>query len=297
MMAAFGAGTLLAGLLLSGPFPGDPPREGGAEVGRARGETVRVAGIVLKWVRGDKEANYRRAERMIRKAAARGAKIVCTTECFLDGYAIADKSIPVDAYRALGEHIPGGAYCRRLMALADELDITLIAGMLEARGEARYNTAVLIGPDGTLLGKYHKQILGHEQVRNTPGTESLVFPTPHGRAGLMICADRTERSIVEAYRIRGAEFLICPSGGMFGPATNDPIVQARSLENRMFIVFVHPAEFLVTAPDGTIARRVLLGDRLLVKPEEVDTPGDSKAVIEFDLPVPPAASARQESSP
>jgi hypothetical protein len=52
----------------------------------------------------------------------------------------------------------------------------------------------------------------------------------------------------------------------------------------MFIVFVHPAEFLVTAPDGTIARRVLLGDRLLVKPEEVDTPVDSKAVIEFDLP-------------
>ena len=56
----------------------------------------------------------------------------------------------------------------------------------------------------------------------------------------------------------------------------------------MFIVFVHPAEFLVTAPDGTIAKRVLLGDRLLVKPDEVDTPADSKAVIEFDLPVPAA---------
>jgi predicted amidohydrolase len=288
MIAALGAGTLLAGLLLPGPPPEDTPRGRGAEVGRTRSETVKVAGIVLKWVRGDKEANYRRAERMIRQAAARGAKIICTTECFLDGYAIADKSIPLETYRALGEPIPDGAYCRRLMALADELDIVLIAGMLEARGEARYNTAVLIGADGTLLGKYHKQKLGHEQVRNTPGTESLVFPTPHGRAGLMICADRSERSIVEGYRIRGAEFLICPSGGMFGPATNDPIVQVRSLENRICIVFVHPAEFLVTAPDGTIAKRVLLGDRLLVKPEEVDTPVDSKAIIEFDRPVPTA---------
>jgi predicted amidohydrolase len=297
MMAAFGAGTLLAGLLLSGPLLDDTPREGSAEVGRTRSETVKVAGIVLKWVRGDKEANYRRAERMIRKTAARGAKIVCTTECFLDGYAIADKSIPLETYRALGEHIPDGAYSRRLMTLADELDIVLIAGMLEAQGEARYNTAVLIGPDGTLLGKYHKQILGHEQVRNTPGKESLVLPTPHGRAGLMICADRTEPSVVEGYGIRGAEFLICPSGGMFGPATNDRIVQARSLENRMFIVFVHPAEFLVTAPDGTIARRVLLGDRLLVKPDEVDTPVDSKAVVEFDLPVPTVASDKQELSP
>ena len=65
-----------------------------------------MAGIVLKWVRGDKEANFRRAEPMIRQAAAKGAKIVCTTECFLDGYAIADKSIPLDDFRALGEPIP-----------------------------------------------------------------------------------------------------------------------------------------------------------------------------------------------
>jgi predicted amidohydrolase len=258
---------------------------------------VKVAGIVLKWIRGDKEANYRRAERMIRQAAVRGAKIVCTTECFLDGYAIADKSISLETYRALGESIPDGAYCRRLMALADELDIVLIAGLLEAQGEARYNTAVLIGPAGTLLGSYHKQKLGHELVRNTPGTESLVVPTPHGRAGLMICADRTEPSIVARYRTQGAEFLICPSGGMFGPATNDPIVQARSRENRTFIVFVHPAEFLVTAPDGTIARRLLLGDRLLVKPDEVDAPVDSKAVVEFDLPVASSVSGNQELSP
>ena len=246
---------------------------------------------MLKWVRGDKEANYRRAEPMIREAAARGAKIVCTTECFLDGYAIADKSIPLETIARWASRIPDGEYCRRLMALADELEINLVAGMLEADGEARYNTAVLIGPDGTLLGKYRKQKLGHESVRNTPGTESLVFATPHGRAGLMICADRTEPSIVGPVPHHGAEFLICPSGGMFGPETNDPIVQARSRENRMFIVFVHPAEFLVTAPDGTIAKRVLLGDRLLVEPDEVDTPVDSKAVIEFDLPVPDGTSA------
>src|SRR4051812_5798180 len=183
-------GGVVASLILFGA----PARD--SELSSPNPQSIRVAGIVLKWLRGDKERNYHRAEPLIREAAARGAKIVCTTECFLDGYAIADKSIPLETYRALGEPIPDGEYCRRLMALADELDIILVAGMLEAQGEARYNTAVLIGPDGTLLGRYHKQKLGHEQVRNTPGTESLVFPTPHGRAGLMICADRTEPSIV-----------------------------------------------------------------------------------------------------
>jgi predicted amidohydrolase len=57
-----------------------------------------VAGIVLKWVYADKEANLRRCELMLREAAAGGAKIVCTTESFLDGYAIGDKSEPPGDY-------------------------------------------------------------------------------------------------------------------------------------------------------------------------------------------------------
>jgi predicted amidohydrolase len=248
---------------------------------------VKVAGVVLKWIRGDKEANYRRVEPLIREAAGLGAKIVCTTECFLDGYAIADKSIPLEVYRALGERIPDGPYCRRLMKLAGELDIFLVAGMLEAEDSLRYNTAILIGPDGALRGKYHKQELGHELVRNTPGSVSSVFDTPLGRMGVLICADRTQKAIVEGFRVNGAEFLICPSGGMFGPARNDPIVQARSRENHTSIVFVHPAEFLVTAPDGSIAKRVLLGDQLLIRPEEEGTAVDRKAVVTFDVPIAP----------
>jgi hypothetical protein len=48
MIATLGAGTLLAGLLLLGPLPEDAPQGCGAEAGRARSETVKVAGIVLK---------------------------------------------------------------------------------------------------------------------------------------------------------------------------------------------------------------------------------------------------------
>src|SRR5262245_45043933 len=78
-------------LVLSGLVAGlagcQSPRGGEAKAAR----TVRVAGLVLKWVRADKETNFRRVEPMIREAASHGAQIVCTTECFLDGYAVADK--------------------------------------------------------------------------------------------------------------------------------------------------------------------------------------------------------------
>lgn len=256
-----------------------------AEAADAKPETVRVAGIVLKWLRTDKEANYRRIEPLIREAAAKRARIICTTECFLDGYAIADKSIPLDKYRALGEEIPGGKYFERLSALAKELKITLIAGMLEADGDDRFNTAVVMGPDGQLIGKYHKQRLGHESVRNTAGNESSVFKTEFGRAGVMICADRRDKGVVKGFCDNGADFLICPSGGMFGPKTNDPILQSRSRENGKFIVFVHPAEFLVTAPDGSILERTILGDRLLISPEQVGKEEDKNQIFYFDLPL------------
>ncbi|MEX0675939.1 MAG: carbon-nitrogen hydrolase family protein [Pirellulales bacterium] len=275
-------GCLAAACLLAVPAArgGDEPPK-----------TVRVAGVVLKWIRGDKEANYGRAEPLIRQAARGGAKIVCTTECFLDGYAIADKSIPLATYRALGEAIPDGPYYMRLARLADELDIHLIAGMLEADGEKRYNTAVLVNPDGKLAGKYRKQILGHELVRNTPGSVSSVFETPYGKVGVMICADRTESGIVRGFCARGADFLICPSGGMFGPVKNDPILVARSRENHVYITFVHPGEFLVTAPDGRIVTAELFGDVLLVDDKDRNTQRDSRGVRYFDLPLAKTAAA------
>jgi predicted amidohydrolase len=248
-------------------------------------ETTRVAGIVLKWVRGDKEENWKRAEPLIREAARGGARIVCTTECFLDGYAIADKKMPVEKYRALGEAIPDGPYCLKLAALAKELKIHLIAGLHEVDGDAHHNTALLFDTEGKISGKYRKQKLGHELDRNTPGKESSVFKTVHGRVGMMICADRTEPTLVKRFGDGKAELLICPSGGMFGPKSNDPILQARSRENGLPILFVHPAEFLVTGGDGSILSRIILGDSLLVAPEEVGKERDAKQVFYYDLPI------------
>jgi hypothetical protein len=102
----------------------------------------------------------------------------------------------------------------------------------------------------------------------------------------MICADRTDAAIVQNFCTRGADFLICPSGGMFGPKSNDHILAARSRENHVPIVFVHPAEFLVTAADGKIETAELFGDRLLIPAEDAGTAVDSQAVRYFELPLP-----------
>lgn len=273
---------LLVTLLAAGCHPAPLSTAEGPLAPPAAGH-VRVAGIVLKWLTGDKAGNFQRMEPLVREAAANGARIVVTTEGALDGYAVRDKSMTLAAYRELGEAIPDGAYYQRAAALADELGIYLVLGLTEAEGTLRYNTAVVIGPDGQLAGRYRKQAIGFETGRNTPGNGHPVFTTSYGRLGVMICNDRRQPAIARQLRANGADLLIIPSGGMYG-RRNDRIVGDRSRENGVPIVFVHPAEFLVTAPDGSIQARALLGDRLDVGAKERDGWQDSRAVFYVDLP-------------
>ncbi|UCD29201.1 MAG: carbon-nitrogen hydrolase family protein [Planctomycetota bacterium] len=247
------------------------------------GDKIQVAGIVLKWIMANKEQNYQRAEPLIREAAAKGAELVITTECFLDGYAIRDKSMPIEAWRALGEEIPGGEYVGRLQRLADELNIYLIASMVERAELATYNVAILIDPNGKLIGKYRKQHLGHEAVRNSAGSANPVFNTSLGKIGIMICADRRYPEVARQLRQNGAELIVCPSGGMWGSKDNDHFLQARSAENGIPIVFVHPIEFLVTGPDGSILDRHFVGDRMSIKVNQIDTQKDEKMIVLYEL--------------
>jgi predicted amidohydrolase len=274
---------LLLALLAAGCHPAPLSTADGPLAPPAAGQ-VRVAGIVLKWLAGDKAGNFQRLEPLVREAAANGARIVVTTESALDGYAVRDKGMDLATYRSLGEGIPDGPFYQRAAALARELGIYLVLGLTEAEGELRYNTAVVIGPDGKPVGRYRKQAIGFEAGRNAPGSGHPVFATPYGRLGVMICNDRRQPAIARQLRGNGADLLIIPSGGMFG-RRNDRIVGDRSRENGVPSVFVHPAEFLVTAPDGSIKARALLGDQLAVEPGERDGRQDRRAVFYVDLPM------------
>jgi predicted amidohydrolase len=215
---------------------------------------VRIAGIVLKWVRADREVNFRRLERHVLEAAATGAKIVCTADCFLDGYAAASPGISRADYRALAEAIPTGAYCRRLAVLAAKAKVYLVAGMIEIDGVSCYDAAVFLGPDGELIGKSRKQLLGRADTHNTPGDSAPVFDTPYGCVGILIDGDCTDPAIVRRSYAKGAQILFCPSG-VWGSIDNILKVQARSRENKLFIVSVHPTAFLATGPEGVTHKR------------------------------------------
>lgn len=253
-----------------------------SSTGTAGQKTVRVAGIVLKWVQGDREANYLRAERLIREAAAHGAQIVATPESFLDGYLVRDPEITTETFRASAEPIPGGQYYRRLQGLASELDIYLVAAISERAGSAVYNSAVLLGPDGSLVGKYRKKFLWPGEAHlYTAGSSLPTFETAFGTIGIMICFDRMRPDAIKELVDNGADLVLNPSGGSWG-SQSDSIMSQRSRDGDVPIVFIHPVEFLVTGPDGSVWSSQIHGD-------EVDDPerADPGTVGYIDIPIRP----------
>ena len=66
--------------------------------------------------------------------------------------------------------------------------IHIALSLYEREGHLVFNTAVLLSPEGKLLGKYRKVCLPHGEVEKgvAPGADYPVFQTKFGKVGLMI---------------------------------------------------------------------------------------------------------------
>ena len=135
------------------------------------------------------------------------------------------------SYAAAAEPIPGPASdC--FAAFARRHALHLVAGLVERDRHLIYNTAVLLGPDGTLLGKYRKVTLPRTEIEAgiTPGTEYPVFDTRLGRIGIMICYDGFFPEPARQLSIRGAEIIAFPVAGC-----NPLLAAARACENHVYL--------------------------------------------------------------
>lgn len=132
---------------------------------------------------GAKEANLARAERLIGEAAAAGAQVALLPETLNLGWT--HGSARTDA-----DEIPDGESCRRLRAAAKRHGVFVCAGLVERADAMRFNSAVLIGPQGEVL-LHHRKLNELEIAHDlyAPGDRLGVVQTPLGRLGVMICAD------------------------------------------------------------------------------------------------------------
>ena len=167
---------------------------------------ITVAAVADNFGR-DLDDAFARITTILDDARAAGASLVALPEATLGGYlANLDGAGDVSLPPALDVD---GPEVRRLAALAGDLVVT--AGLCEADGSTRYNTAVAVSGDG-LLGVHRKvhQPLG-EGASYAAGDEFRAFDTPIGRMGMLICYDKAFPEAGRALAMDGAEIVSCMS--------------------------------------------------------------------------------------
>ena len=197
----------------------------------------------------DPDANLGKAAERVGEAASRGASVICLPELFRTQYFCQRED---HALFDEAEPIPGPT-TDRLTETARKSGVTLFAPIFERRSAGLYhNTTVVIGPDGTILGRYRKMHipddpLYYEKFYFTPG--DLGFPTfavHGGRTGVLICWDQWYPEPARIEALSGAELLFYPTAIGWHPAEKDEfgkaqhdawetVQRAHAIENGLYV--------------------------------------------------------------
>lgn len=101
--------------------------------------------------------------------------------------------------------------CKEHAAADTRVDVLRRRGMMLMEGSLFYNTALIIGPDGSILGTYHKTHPIQFFSDGVPGRAFPSFATPVGRIGIAICYDFDYASTTVRLVHNGAELLAVPT--------------------------------------------------------------------------------------
>ena len=188
-----------------------------------------VAAVQAASVPFDREATIKKALRLIREAAATGAKLVLFPEAFVSGYPSGLSFGTVVGKRSnLGRRLWGrywesaveipGRTTEQLAAAAREAGVYLVIGVIErdtqSSGGTLYCTLLYFGPDGRLLGK-HRKLKPTAAERfiwgEGDGSTLPVFETELGKIGGLICWENYMPLARMAMYGQGVEIYLAPT--------------------------------------------------------------------------------------
>ena len=254
-------------------------------------------GIVQMHMSTDPAANLDRALKLVSKAAAEGARLVCLPELFSWRYFCQTEDA---AHFSLAEPVPGPT-TKALEALAVELEATVVTSIFERRAPGIYhNTAVVVDGKRGYLGKYRKMHIPddpgyYEKFYFAPGDLGFKsFSTNVGECGVMVCWDQWYPEAARLTALDGAQILIYPTAigwhpeekATLGPRQHEAwelVQRSHGIANGCFVIAAnrvgfeaHPSEStgiefwgqsFVSAPDGRVLGRASSVDEAVLAVE------------------------------
>src|SRR5580765_7749039 len=181
---------------------------------RSPSSAIVKVGLIQTACSADPSVNLKKNLAAVERAAARGAKIICTQELFRSQYFCQAED---HRYFKLAERIPGPS-TDAFQKMAKKHRVVIIASLFEKRASGVYhNTAAIIDADGALLGLYRKMHipddpLYYEKFYFTPGDLGFrAWQTKYAKIGVLVCWDQWYPEAARLTAMQGAEILFYPT--------------------------------------------------------------------------------------
>ncbi|MEX0769853.1 MAG: nitrilase family protein [Balneolaceae bacterium] len=166
---------------------------------------------------GDKAYNLEVIEHLSERASKEGSQVIAFHECSISGYTFArdlsDKQILEKA-----ESVPGGQSVNKLIEIAQNHDIAILAGLFEKDEDDKvYNTYLCVDGSG-LIAKSRKL---HPFIHSSldPGGKYCLFDLFGWTCGILICYDNNIIENVRAVNLLGADIIFMPHVTMCTPSS------------------------------------------------------------------------------
>ena len=187
---------------------------------------VKDAGIQMQCTKSVEE-NIAKADKMVRKAASEGAKIILLPELFERQYFCQERNYDYYLYARSLEEDEAVNHFKKVAA---ELEVVLPISFYEKDVNVFYNTTAVIDADGSVLGIYRKTHIPddhyyQEKFYFTPGdTGFKAWDTRYGKIGIGICWDQWFPETARGMAVQGAEILFYPTA-----IGSEPILEVDSM--------------------------------------------------------------------
>jgi predicted amidohydrolase len=183
-------------------------------------------------------SNYERTLNTYRMAGEAGADAVVSIEhaLYFGNFGPVEKK---HLFMQLLEEIPGPA-TEKAAEISKEYGMYTATNNQERDGDKCYNTTVLIGRDGKIIGKYRKiHLPASEHWHTTPGSEYPIFETDIGRIGFSICHDIAFPEHCRIMALNGADIILHSTAGWGFVHNNGALglaqLQVRAAENCVYL--------------------------------------------------------------
>ena len=194
---------------------------------------VRVAVAQMHPLLGESEENLVKMSQFIERISTeQPVDIIVFPELVTSGYECGVR------FTELAERVPGPTV-NLLAQRASDFGVHVVFGMV-AKTQVEsviYDAAVLIGPDGEVIGQYNKvHLRGEERMAFRAGYRYLVLEAEFGLVGLMLGWDLAFPEVARSLALEGAE-LLCVCANWERPNLEEwrTYNLARAYENAIFV--------------------------------------------------------------